>query len=786
MRDDLHRANWQPSLLPTRFVPVSDPRPVVALAGLEAGDVDIAGGTATFTLSGEVADAIADIIPNNLADIATVRVLVDGEEYIAPTALEVGDGGAASFWRRHPFKGLFEDLEVEVAAEGAHVVTVETSANAAGSCGQDSLLLSFYSAEETFFGGTNFVATIYIATNLTNTVADTLQYYHGAGEPYEEDPWLAETAVASLVFTGRLDEVDIEIDIGGFGGLTTNVDSFAAEMRFNISTNYQPVYSNLFVETSATSGLFRSASAITVGRADLTVAVRSLDGSLPGTCVPVVERVKGPADLLGSGDCTLEFMGETFELEAEDGWFYPKGGSPRFWVATDGDSDPENTYLISYEPNGTISEVKQSEAPPEVKLLKSGTVLFNIYATLLNIDLKGYEAWRAANDEVPRTEEEQPGFLITAKVDDVGGVNPLEAKIVAAKLAYTGTGGLTRWLRFSDPTKVALTRDGNPVEIPAPSMELQIDGATTADAAYEIFMSNPTNWAAKIYVTVEYFIRDKDGNKFPGGDKVQLLRPVVVAIGDSLTFGYMAYSNKAPLTANWPKPDKPNNRFWEPADYPNAAAWSAVGADRTNVTNQGWRGYLDRDLAPAGFIWEGEETSGHGPKHCGYSGAKTGNINARMDPKHKQYRDMPSNALETDPCYSIVIYFIGANDCNGPRGTGESIYQEWLAGFEKICEFRADKGKTLILPVTIPMTEREHYGSPAVQARISGLNPLIQQTADPKKVRALLAHQRQRIVDIGDINHQNDDDGLHFLSPGYEAIASHIQQRLKAGLAGEP
>ncbi|NLX13250.1 MAG: hypothetical protein GXY44_06290, partial [Phycisphaerales bacterium] len=104
-----------------------------------------------------------------------------------------------------------------------------------------------------------------------------------------------------------------------------------------------------------------------------TVEVRPLAGSLPGTCVPVVERVKGPADLLGSGDCTLSFMGEEYELEAEDGWFYPQGGSPRFWVATDGDLDPENTYLISYEPNGTISKVKQSEAPPEVKLLKSGT-----------------------------------------------------------------------------------------------------------------------------------------------------------------------------------------------------------------------------------------------------------------------------------------------------------------------------------------------------------------------------------------------------------------------------
>ena len=483
--------------------------PVISLAGLEAGDVDIAGGTATFEISGEVTDAIADIIPNNLADIATVRVLVDGEEVIAPTALEAGDGGAAGFWRRHPFKGVFEDLDVEVAAEGSHVVTVETSANAAGSCGQDSLLLSFYSAEETFFGGTNFTASIYIATNLTNTVADTIQYFHGTGEPYEEDPWLAETAVASLVFTGRLDEVGVEIDIGGFSGLTTNVDSFVANLHYNFSTNYQPVYSNLFVETSATSGLFRSASAFTVGRGDLTVEVRALDGSLPGTFVPVVERVKGPADLLESGDCTLSFMGEEYELEAEDGWFYPQGGSPRYWVVTDGCIDPGTTvktYLISCTPNGTIEKIEHPDLFQFANLFYSGTLQFGRKIMLLNIDLKGYGAWRAAareNEEVPRTEEEQPGFLITAEVDDVGGADPLEAKIVAAKLADTGTGGLTRWLRFSDPTKVALTRDGIPVEIPSPPEEFQIDLPATADATYEISMLDPEAWAADTSVTVD-------------------------------------------------------------------------------------------------------------------------------------------------------------------------------------------------------------------------------------------------------------------------------------------
>lgn len=45
MDEWLHHTYLEPSL-PTRFVPVSEPRPVVTLADLEADDVDLAGGPA--------------------------------------------------------------------------------------------------------------------------------------------------------------------------------------------------------------------------------------------------------------------------------------------------------------------------------------------------------------------------------------------------------------------------------------------------------------------------------------------------------------------------------------------------------------------------------------------------------------------------------------------------------------------------------------------------------------------------------------------------------------------
>ena len=227
----------------------------------------------------------------------------------------------------------------------------------------------------------------FILLGFSSHEASTYQFYHGAGEPTEDDTQFAETGDSSLIFTGQVDEVGMEISIGGFGGLTTNVDSFVAEMHYNISTNYHPVYSNLFVETAATSGLFRSASAFTVGRGDLAVAVRPLDGSLPGTFVPVVERIKGPADLLGGGDCTLEFMGDTFELEAEDGWFYPKGGSPRNNVVVPDPDDPSVVCIITFEPAaGVLAWYDVEDWTLESLLDWQGQSLFDVKVRVIRIE----------------------------------------------------------------------------------------------------------------------------------------------------------------------------------------------------------------------------------------------------------------------------------------------------------------------------------------------------------------------------------------------------------------
>ncbi|NLX13252.1 MAG: hypothetical protein GXY44_06300, partial [Phycisphaerales bacterium] len=524
-----------------------------------------------------------------------------------------------------------------------------------------------------------------------------------------------------------------------------------------------------------------------------------------------VERVKGPADLLESGDCTLSFMGEEYELEAEDGWFYPQGGSPRFWVVTDGCIDPGTTvktYLISCTPNGTIEKIEQPDLFQFANLFYSGTLQFGSKIMQLNINLKGYEAWRAAareNEEVPRTEEEQPGFLITAEVDDVGGADPLEAKIVAAKLADTDTGGLTRWLRFSDPTKVALTRDGIPVEIPAPPEELQIDLPATADATYEISMLDPEAWAADTSVTVEYVIKDREGREFPGADKVRLLRPVIIAIGDSLTYGYMGYTNRHDLTPRWSKP-------WY--SYPASALWAEIREDdllkaglpfpavQTNIVNQGWRGYLREQLP--GFLWAGETANntghwskdGHGPKHVGYAGAALEHINSMLNDPSSTI----SQTLCVQPCYAVITYFIGMNNANKVEKINDAyvlnMRQQWVYGLTKLTQYRAggmNPGKTLVIGITLPKVGA-HYNESATVAKINN-ECITKYNDDPVQTIWYRRYYKDRLpwlrsfkyayADIESIEHDQRDDGLHFLPPGYEEIMNHIQQAIISGLGGD-
>ncbi|NLB54958.1 MAG: hypothetical protein GX811_04195, partial [Lentisphaerae bacterium] len=375
------------------------------------------------------------------------------------------------------------------------------------------------------------------------------------------------------------------------------------------------------------------------------------------------------------------------------------------------------------------------------------------------------------------------GFLITTKTDSAGEFTPLNAKISVQGLSVDG--GLSRWLRFSDSSKIELLHNGIPVEISEGTDEFKIEIHPTVIAEYEISMHNQEDWAADTNVTVEYFVKDRKGRTFPGADKVRLLRPVVIAIGDSLTFGYMADSNRQPLTMNW-------SQLWD--NYPKKTSWNsvdsaaretlnlAVPALETDITNQGWRGYLRAQLP--GFLWLGEGANndnighgGHGPPHCGYSGAKIGHITARMMPNHVQYRVMPAKALKTYPCYAVVICFIGINDCNDPKENGKSIFEKWMECANKIMANR-EGGKTLFVSVTLP-NEETPWASYQTNNfdRIQPLNNMIM------NYQFSFPFARSSVANCSNIQHDVNDDGLHFLPPTYEQISTVLFESIKSGLA---
>lgn len=133
--------------VPTPFIGVSDPRPIVVLDEVRDSDVTIGAEFATVSLNGYVSDPIADNIPRGtvsqgLADIDTVSVYVNGE-LDGDYNIVSYDDALPSFWRQHPYKGSFTIPSVAIPlVEGTHIIRVQTSENAAGNIGYDEIAVS--------------------------------------------------------------------------------------------------------------------------------------------------------------------------------------------------------------------------------------------------------------------------------------------------------------------------------------------------------------------------------------------------------------------------------------------------------------------------------------------------------------------------------------------------------------------------------------------------------------------------------------------------------------------
>ncbi len=271
MDDDtgLPAPNAQPT--DTTSLGVSDPRPIVVLDDIQPGDVSISGGIATVTLRGTVRDPIADNTPRGKvsegkADIDSVKIIVNGYDDGTTVSVEAQADGAATFFRRHPYKGQFGPVAVTFpATRGTHTISIETSENAAGRTGSDDIEIRLTTREvpgaegEGGEGGALLLPNIYIPQDPAPETADSIQYYYGDRGPAQDDPTLCEDAgdEASLVFHGTVEDVQAAITIAGFGGLTPNADTLSATVAYTWPTGEVLRFDVAFAETGAETKIFR-------------------------------------------------------------------------------------------------------------------------------------------------------------------------------------------------------------------------------------------------------------------------------------------------------------------------------------------------------------------------------------------------------------------------------------------------------------------------------------------------------------------------------------------------
>ncbi len=390
----------------------------------------------------------------------------------------------------------------------------------------------------------------------------------------------------------------------------------------------------------------------------------------------------------------------------------------------------------------------------------------NIYGTLVNVDLVGYAAWRGSqNKEVPDDEEFEPGFLVTVKTN-----GHLSAKLKFKAVPNTS---LRRYYKFSQ--KGLILVDNASV---ATSGELEIPG--NADYFVNVDMDELTHWGENTtHVDVEYIVKDAGGNVI-GTDKCRLLRPFVVAIGDSLTYGVWNSVQNGNGCTNVP--------IWKYTEelYPTASVW----ADPTRVTPpnnkasnrmllayQGYRGYLAQKLP--GFTWLGEVPNDHGPSHNGYPGAKI----------HSLYTRFSKNTLKKSPSYTFVVYFAGMNNCN--RGESDPVNNraseaDWLAKLEDIKIRRTGKGRTIILALKLPPTKANpffNFNFANLDTNIEDFNKAIVKAQFTDDNYVII-----RKVNSDEIKHSNfvgdslDDDGMHFNCTKYDELSRYIFEALEEGL----
>ncbi len=377
------------------------------------------------------------------------------------------------------------------------------------------------------------------------------------------------------------------------------------------------------------------------------------------------------------------------------------------------------------------------------------------------------DAWPAGRlntaGPIPSAENASPGVLVLPPA-----FSSVMGSIVPAKIRLNGIAadptGVTRWLRFSDPSRILYKLPGGVFVTPSAG-EVQIPGS--AAVSIDVEMQAKGAWPPGTSVDVSCIIKTTTGQVISESAKVRLLGQAMVAIGDSLTYGFRRTNTGGYQMPLWPSP-------W--LTYPTVSDWSGYSASPTDINFQGLRGYLKRDLSSV-IPWLGHETNGHGPEHCGYPGSRTYEINRMLVDTS---RALPRGAVQTGPSVHVVVYFIGMNDVVGGRTAG-SIYSDWKTGLNNILTQRAGRGRTLVIGVTLPKMRVDYQGYTAErQNELVAFNRLVR------------AHQvstpftRYVVADAEGVPHDSNDDGLHFMATGYSLIEEKIRDAVIRGLKAQP
>jgi len=243
----------------TILVGVSDPRPTVRLDTVSVSDVvQLPDGQLRVRLSGDVMDAVADIVPDGKADITSITV----EEQSVPV-LRVPEPPSPT--RPFAFRGRFSAAVTFQPISIPEIVLVEAE-NALGSRGVaafDILFETDFKSEEYVWTGNDPLGkffdpfTVAMGT-LGPEAADEVVLFQGLREPQPQERRLRESGLATLVFEGVTPELgQARLEIQGLP--LANPDGRRSVLgRFDSRELSIIGEEERFLETKPGSGVFRS------------------------------------------------------------------------------------------------------------------------------------------------------------------------------------------------------------------------------------------------------------------------------------------------------------------------------------------------------------------------------------------------------------------------------------------------------------------------------------------------------------------------------------------------